>query len=112
MAEVVVAEVRSDSQPRSGQKGRSSVNFSLAEVPDGARELVWRTEPDTAAIRFSVLADVRANYDQPVLSNIVSGSRTPIPRERQSLSRRGFYIAHPSGAPETGFVVRVYALLP
>ncbi|WP_280269937.1 hypothetical protein [Nocardia wallacei] len=112
MGEVVVAEVRSEGGPPSGRNGRSSANFSLAEVPEGAVELVWRTEPDTASIRFSVMADVRANYDQPVLSNIVSGSRTAVPRERVSLSRRGFYIANPSGSTEDGFVVRVFAVLP
>ncbi|MBF6173957.1 DeoR family transcriptional regulator [Nocardia blacklockiae] len=112
MGEVLVAEVRSDSHPRSGQKGRASANFSLGEVPEGTRELVWRTEPDSAPIRFTVMVDVRANYDQPVLSNLVSGSRSAVPRERESLSRRGLYIANPSGAPESGFVVRVYAIVP
>ncbi|MFI5782975.1 hypothetical protein [Nocardia sp. NPDC051570] len=112
MAEVLVAEVRSDGHTRSRQKDRSSVNFSLADIPEGARELVWRTEPHSEAIRFSVLSDVRANYDQRVLSNIASGSRTPIPRERESLSRRGFYIADPYGSAEDGFIVKVYALIP
>ncbi|MBB5911775.1 hypothetical protein BJY24_000642 [Nocardia transvalensis] len=111
MAEVVVAEVRSECRPRSGQQGRSSENFVLADIPEGARELVWRTEPDSAGIRFSVMADVRANLDRPVLSNIVSGSRTAIPRERKSLSHRGFYISQPSGATDE-FVVRAYAVVP
>ncbi|WP_024802737.1 hypothetical protein [Nocardia sp. BMG51109] len=112
MAEVLVAEIRSDGHPRSGQRDRSSENFSLATVPEGSRELLWRTEPDTGAIRFSVMSDVRGNYDQRVLSNIASGSRTAVPRERQSLTRRGFYIAAPSGPVEDGFVVKVYALVP
>ncbi|RDI65571.1 hypothetical protein [Nocardia pseudobrasiliensis] len=112
MPEVLVAEIHSDSRPRSGQKDRCSANFSLADIPQETRELLWRTDPDAATIRFSVMSDVRANYDQRVLSNIQSGSRTPVPRERQSLSRRGFYLADPSGAPESGFTVRVYALLP
>ncbi|RDI50170.1 hypothetical protein [Nocardia mexicana] len=112
MAEVLVAEIRSDSQPWSGRRDRSSKNFSLAGVPEGTQELLWRTEPDSGAIRFSVMSDVRANYDQRVLSNIASGSRTRLPRERESLSRRGFYIANPFGATEDGFLVKVYALVP
>lgn len=112
MREVLVAEVRSDDRPRSGQKDRSSPNFSLAAIPEGAEALVWRTEPHIAAIRFSVMADVRANYDQRVLSNIVSGSKTPVPREQKSLSRRGFYIAGPSGSGGGSFVVKVFALVP
>ncbi|MBO0855856.1 MAG: hypothetical protein J2P18_19065 [Nocardia sp.] len=112
MAEVLIAEIRSDGHPRPGQKDRSSANFALGDIPDQARELRWRTDPDSATIRFSVMADIRANYDHPVLSNVASGSRTPIPRERGSLTRRGFYIADPSGAGDSGFIVKVYALLP
>ncbi|MEV5648959.1 hypothetical protein AB0L57_11975 [Nocardia sp. NPDC052254] len=111
MREVLVAEVRSDCRPRSAQKARSSENFSLATVPEGAEELLWRTGPATEEIRFSVMVDVRANYDQRVLSNIVSGGRTRIPLEQKSLSRRGFYISDPSGATED-FVVTVFALIP
>jgi len=112
MAEVLIAEVRSESRPQRGQKERSSANFSLADIPEGTRELLWRTEPDVGAIRFNVMSDVLANPDHPVLSNIAPGARTPVPRERESLVRRGFYIANPSGAPDTGFVVKVYALAP
>ncbi|ATL68808.1 hypothetical protein CRH09_24070 [Nocardia terpenica] len=112
MVEVLVAEVRSDGRPRRGQKDRSSPNFLLDRVPAGVRELVWRTEPDTGHIRFSVMVDVRANYDQRVLSNIESGTRTTVPLERESLSRRGFYIANPSGSTHDAFVVKVYALVP
>ena len=112
MAEILVAEIRSDPQPRPGRRDRSSENFSLADIPEGTQELLWQTEPGTATIRFSVMSDVRANYDQRVLSNVASGSKTVIPRERESLSRRGFYIANPSGAPESGFVVKVYAVVP
>ncbi|AHH20237.1 hypothetical protein [Nocardia nova] len=111
MNEVLVAEVRSDCRPRSAQKARSSENFSLAAIPEEAEELLWRTGPTAAQIRFTVMVDVRANYDQRVLSNIVSGGRTRIPLERKSLSRRGFYISDPSGATEE-FVVQVYALIP
>lgn len=111
MREVLVAEVRSDSQPRRNQKARASDNFSFATVPPEAEELLWRTGPGTEVIKFSVMVDVRANYDQRVLSNIVSGGRTRMPLERKSLSRRGFYIADPSGATQE-FVVQVYALLP
>ncbi len=112
MAEVLVAEIQSDANPRSSRSDRSSENFSLAGVPAGTQELVWRTDPETASIKFSVMSDVRANYDQRVLSNVASGSKTRVPRERESLSRRGFYIANPSGSADGGFVVKVYALLP
>ncbi|WP_227984419.1 hypothetical protein [Nocardia spumae] len=112
MAEILVAEIQSDAHARSGRQDRSSENFSLSGVPEGVQELLWRTEPDTGAIKFSVMSDVRANYDQRVLSNVASGSRTRVPRERESLSRRGFYIANPSGAADGGFLVRVYALVP
>ena len=112
MAEVLLAEIQSDGHPRSGQRDRSSENFTLADIPEQARELLWRTDPDIAAIRFTVMSDVRVNYDQRVHSNIASGSRTPVPRERNSLSRRGLYIAAPSGTADGGFVVRVYALVP
>ena len=111
MREVLVAEVRSDREPRSAQKARSSENFSLAEVPEDADALLWRTGPGTEQIRFSVMVDVRANYDRRVLSNIVSGAKTRMPMERKSLSRRGFYIAEPSGATQD-FIVQVYALVP
>ncbi|WP_216893742.1 hypothetical protein [Nocardia alni] len=111
MAQVLIAEVSSGGSPWKGQRDRSSENFSLGELPAGATELLWRTEPDTASIRFNVLSDVRANLDQRVLSNIAPGARTPIPRER-GLSRRGFYIANPSGAKQDTFIVRVYALVP
>ncbi|NKY84057.1 hypothetical protein [Nocardia veterana] len=111
MAEVLVAEVESDPQPWAGRRDRSSANFSLAGIPDGVQELLWLTEPHSAATRFSVMSDVRANFDQRVLSNVASGSKTRIPRERESLSRRGFYIANPSGSTEP-FTVRVYAVIP
>jgi len=112
MAEVLIAEIRSEGSPQRGQKERSSANFSLADLPEGTRELLWRTEPDAGTIRFHVMSDVWANPDHPVLSNIAPGARTAVPRERESLARRGFYIANPSGAPDTGFIVRVYALAP
>ena len=112
MAEILITEIRSDRDPRQGQRDRSSPNFSLAEIPEGTTELIWRTEPDTGKIRFNVMADIRANSDHRVLSNIASGARTPLPRERESLSRRGFYIANPSGSEQDVFVVKVYALVP
>ncbi len=111
MREILVAEVRSDYRPRSAQKARSSENFSLATIPAEAEELLWRTGPAIEQIRFSVMVDVRANYDQRVLSNIVSGGRTRIPLERKSLSRRGFYISEPFGATQD-FVVTIFALIP
>jgi hypothetical protein len=111
MVEVLVAEIRSDGSPRPGQRERSSANFSLAAVPEGVRELRWRTEPDSAQIRFHVMVDIRANSDHRVLSNVVSGGRTALPLERESLSRRGFYIAEPSGSANSDFVVKVYALV-
>jgi hypothetical protein len=112
MAQILIAEVSSGGSPWPRQRDRSSENFSLGGVPAEATELLWQTEPDTAGIRFNVLSDVRANSDHRVLSSVAPGARTAIPRERESLSCRGFYIANPSGAQQDSFIVRVYALVP
>lgn len=111
MREVLVAEVRSECRPRSEQKARSSDNFSFVDVPEEAGELLWRTGPGPEEIRFSVIVDVRATYDRPVLTNVESGGKTRMPMERKSLLQRGFYIADPAGATQD-FVVKVYALVP
>ncbi len=91
-----------------GAEGPSERELLAGGHPTGGKGTPLHTEPDNGKIRFTVMADIRPNYNQPVLPNIESGVRTPRQRERESLSRCGFHFADPSGSKRGAFVVKVH----
>ncbi|AHN22022.1 DeoR family transcriptional regulator [Lysinibacillus sphaericus] len=101
----LIASVTSEQNPQSGQKHRSSGNFSTEGLPEGTTTLLWKVEGggDSNAIKFNVMQDKSAATDPVIFKGILSGNRT------DAKSIRSLYIADPSGATSS-FVVHVYAV--
>ncbi|MBH5318808.1 DeoR family transcriptional regulator [Paenibacillus sp. GSMTC-2017] len=103
----LVASIRSEKAPLSGQKNRSSGNFSTEVLPTGTKRLLWEVEGggvDPYDITFNVMRDVSAGTDPVELEGVITGNASRV------VSARSLYIANPSGA-QSSFVVKVYAIV-
>ncbi|MFF2887943.1 DeoR family transcriptional regulator [Paenibacillus sp. NPDC057967] len=106
MPQELVTSIRSEKAPLSGQKHRSSGNFSTEVLPPGTKRLRWEVEGggvDQYDITFDVKRDVSAGTDPTELDDVISGNTSKV------ISARSLYIANPSGA-QTSFLVKVYAI--
>jgi hypothetical protein len=102
---IQIAQVTSSAQPQSGQKNRSSGDFSTEGVPGGYSKFLWKISGsgvNPTAIQFDVMKDKSAGIDPTIFSNLTDGSVTDIYQDRQ------LYIANPKGAT-SNFIVTVYA---
>lgn len=103
----LVSTIVSQPQPQSGQKNRSSNNFSTKTAPAGTKYFQFEVAeaPDNDAVFFNVMQDKTAATDPVIYFNEGNGNRTNIITKSDSL-----YISNPSGA-STNFEVKIYAIL-
>ncbi|EJS46899.1 hypothetical protein ICG_05489 [Bacillus cereus BAG1X1-3] len=105
--EILISQISSESKPLSGQKNRSSQNFSINNLPTGTKGLKWVIEPtekdNASTISFNVMIDVSLGTDSVRWGNISNGSRT------EAYTNSKYYIANPSGATNK-FTVKIYAI--
>ena len=96
----LVAAVKSEPHPQSGQDHRSSGDFSL----DAGQYTVKITgnNPDPKSIFFNIMRDVCHGHDPKIQINVGGGSVINFED-----SERTMYIADPRGAT-TDFVVEFY----
>ncbi|OAB41433.1 DeoR family transcriptional regulator [Paenibacillus glacialis] len=103
----LVASIRSEKSPLSGQSHRSSGNFSTEVLPTGTKRLLWEVVGggvDPYDITFDVKKDVSGGSDPTELSGVISGNTSKV------INARSLYIANPSGA-QSSFIVNVYVVL-
>ncbi|PIJ96186.1 DeoR family transcriptional regulator [Lysinibacillus sphaericus] len=103
MEKILIARVKSQDVPLTGQKNRSSGNFSTLVLPENTKSLKWEIE-DGDDYTFNVMQDVCAGTDPVIYSNVMSGNRTEVN------SQTSLYIANPDG-PNGTFLVNVYAII-
>ncbi|MEB4819467.1 phosphatidylinositol phosphodiesterase, partial [Bacillus thuringiensis] len=105
--EVLISQISSESNPLSGEKNRSSQNFSINNLPKGTMGLKWIIEPtekdNSSNISFNIMVDVPLGLDRVSWSNISNESRTA------ATPNSKYYIANPSGAKDK-FTVKIYAI--
>ncbi|OUB84382.1 phosphatidylinositol-specific phospholipase C [Bacillus wiedmannii] len=105
--EVLISQISSESNPLSGQKNRSSQNFSIMNLPTGTKGLKWVIEPtekgNDSVISFNVMVDVPLGSDSVRWRNLSNGSRT------EAYTNAKYYIANPNGATSK-FTVKIYAI--
>jgi len=102
--EKLIAAVQSEPQPQKGQKHRSSGNFSTVSADSCATILIFKIDksnPKWNSIRFDVKEDKSEGKDPVIYTDVYSGNREPVVRERS------LYIANPEGA-DADFTVEVY----
>ncbi|MBH8566662.1 DeoR family transcriptional regulator [Nostoc sp. CENA67] len=95
-ADTLCATVTSEAQPQSGQKNRSSGNFSTQGC--GPR-LKWTSPP---LIVYRVMRDVSGGTDPVILGAVTNGLVT------NAINERSLYIANPQNAKQS-FQVTVYS---
>lgn len=102
-----LCSVTSSSDPQSGQDHRSSGNFSTEEAPSGTTKLTFSVDPTSntawSTLTFDVKEDNSMWLDKTVYSGVKNGS------VENYTSNRSYYIANPSGATGSTFVVNIYA---
>ncbi|MGJ5673581.1 MAG: hypothetical protein ACR9NN_08230 [Nostochopsis sp.] len=94
-ADSLCTSVTSSPSPQSGEKNRSSGNFSTQNCEP---RLKWEVAP---RIIFNVMRDKSAGKDPVILSNVNDGKVT------DAIDIRSLYIANPQNATEN-FEVKVY----
>ncbi|AFU17397.1 Phosphatidylinositol-specific phospholipase (plasmid) [Bacillus thuringiensis MC28] len=101
------ASIVSEKGPQSGQKNRSSGNFSLEKVKSKqVRVLIKNASGQEANINFRIMRDKSGDADPTIWSNIKNGSILTVPTDANSSS---LYIANPSGATSS-FIVEFFTL--
>ncbi|MEI5906978.1 phosphatidylinositol-specific phospholipase C domain-containing protein [Bacillus spongiae] len=102
----LVATISSEGGPQSGQKHRSSNNFTTVNVPANTEKLYWEISGNTNAdaISFSVKEDVAIWTDPIVFNSLKSGSYTSVKKNDS------FYIADPRNTGGKSFTVKIYAV--
>ncbi|MGG2134755.1 phosphatidylinositol-specific phospholipase C domain-containing protein [Bacillus sp. S2(2024)] len=101
------ASIVSEKGPQSGQKNRSSNNFSLGSAKGKqVRVLIKNAEGQEASISFRVMRDKSADTDPVIWSGVRNGSLLTVPTDANSSN---LYIANPSGAT-SNFTVEFYTL--
>ncbi|MDJ0675015.1 MAG: DeoR family transcriptional regulator [Calothrix sp. MO_167.B42] len=108
MNQQLLASVTSEAGPQSGQKNRSSGNFSTENAPPNTRNLLWKVVPldegiPPSGIKFEVMEDKRGK-DPTIWTDVSNDLFT------NYQSSRSLYIANPSGSGPSGFKVLVYAV--
>ena len=103
-----LVSVTSDGQPQSGQKNRSSGNFSTEGAPANTRYLVFTIDPSSNDkfddITFNVMEDKSVGKDPTEWSGLMNGSKVKYE------SSRSYYIANPGSTGGNKFKVIVYAI--
>lgn len=105
---VEIASVISGPGPSSGQKNRSSGNFSIDSLPLGTSSLYWQVVTQDGQsidpnISFNVMDDRSAASDPVIFRGVFNGAITSVRTDRS------YYISNPSGANQN-FIVKVYAV--
>lgn len=108
MATILMASVVSEPQPLSGQKHRSSGDFSTDLMPENTIAWKWvvKNTPNPDAIRFNVKHDISGGIDTTWFKNLYNGKQTTNDMKKE----RTLYISDPSGADGNNFTVEVYAI--
>ena len=97
----------SQPSPQSGQKNRSSGNFSLGSIQNQQVRVILRDANGREAyISFRVMYDKSADTDPTIWSNVRNGSIVTVP---SGASSGNLYIANPNGA-NSNFTVEFYTL--
>ena len=109
MSQTLLASLISSAGPQSGQKNRSSGNFSTENAPLGTKSLLWKVIPQDnnispETIKFNVMKDSAFDIDPTIWSGLSNDSTTAYS------SDRSYYISNPSGSGASGFTVLVYAV--
>jgi hypothetical protein len=101
-----IASVRSEGNPQSGQKHRSSGNFSTDDTPDGYQQFQWEVSEteNPANVKFDVMEDKSVQSDPVIFRQLTNGSTTDVKKARR------LYIANPSGSNGGSFLVTVWAI--
>lgn len=103
----LAAQIESLYHPQSGQKSRSSNNFSLNHLAEGTRVGVRIEGEGFASLSFNIARDVSGGTDRTIWSNVCDDYILTIPSGDNSK----LYIANPSGYTSNGtFLVKFYAL--
>ena len=104
---VEVASVLSQPRPQSGEKNRSSGNFSIGSLPSGTTSLYWQVvrQNGTSELPGASFRVMRGGglIDRVIFNRLANGSTSSV------RTNRSLYIANPSGANEN-FIVKVYAV--
>ncbi|NDI34559.1 DeoR family transcriptional regulator [Chengkuizengella sediminis] len=102
----LIASITSNGGPQSGQKHRSSNNFSTVNIPSGTEKLYWEIVNNSNAdtISFRVKEDVAIWTDPIIFNSLKNGSYTNV------IKNDSIYIADPSGTGGNSFTVNVYAV--
>jgi hypothetical protein len=103
---VQIASVRSEGAHQSGEKHRSSGNFSTDNTPDGYQQFEWEVSEteQPGNVKFNVMEDKSAHSDPVIFEQLTNSSTTDIVKSRR------LYIADPSGSNGGSFLVTVWAL--
>ena len=104
MTQRMLSAVTSLSGPQSGQKSRSSGNFSTENTESSATTLLFKVatyNPDWQAIHFDVEQDVSGGSDKTIYSDVYDGQHVAI------RSHRNLYISNPKGT-NSDFTVECY----
>ncbi|MDO7877667.1 DeoR family transcriptional regulator [Hymenobacter sp. ASUV-10] len=108
MGQTLLATITSEAHPQSGQKHRSSGNFSTEGMPSGTKYILFTVQPSGSdnpnAIHFDVMQDKSAAIDPTRYANMYNNSQGSYLEPQRSL-----YIANPTGAT-ANFTVSVYAV--
>lgn len=107
VAQQLIASIVSTPKHQSGQKHRSSGNFSTGNAPTDTSQIRWVVVTDDGSspdgISFDVMQDIHWDTDPTIWSGVRTNQQT------NYQSHRSVYIANPSGA-ESNFTVLVYAI--
>ena len=108
MATVLMASVVSGPGPQSGQKHRSSGDFSTDSMPNNTVAWKWviTNTPNPDAVRFNVKHDISAGIDTTWFEDLYNGKQT----DNNMKKERTLYISDPSGCDGNDFTVEVYAV--
>lgn len=98
-----VTSIVSGPTPQSGQKNRSSNNFSTKGAPSNST-LIWVVQNNASAdnISFNVMEDKSVSHDPTIFSDVHNCNKT------KDYSSGSLYISNPEGAGGQNFTVSVY----
>ncbi|RGP43747.1 hypothetical protein BTW32_29450 [Bacillus thuringiensis] len=106
--ETLESQIDSSYRPLSGQKNRSSSNFSLGHLADGTRVRVSIEGAGSVNLSFRVMRDKPADTDPTIWSDVKNGSILTV---QSGANKKDLYIANPSGYSSNGtFKVKFYTL--
>ncbi|WP_214481846.1 phosphatidylinositol-specific phospholipase C domain-containing protein [Bacillus sp. SM2101] len=102
----LIGTISSEGGPQSGQKHRSSNNFTTTNIPAGTKQLYWEIvgNANAQSISFSVKEDVAIWTDPIVFNSLKNGSYTEV------VKNDSLYIADPLSTSGQSFTVNIYAV--